>query len=128
MASDDRKRQASGTWQVVNLADDIAVAGAWQEQRDHVRLETGGIPWLQSARIKYGSHVHVLDVSAGGILFLSDQDIEKGSRIALELVGPMGTVRPVATVRRCRLIPCGDLVRFQVACVFKDRLQLSSLR
>lgn len=126
--SNERRSQDPGAWQVVRLAEEIVlIPGAHDERRAHVRLEASGIPWLKGARVKYGSQVEVLDVSAGGIQFLSDCAIETGTRIALELAGPMGTMRAVATVRRCHLVPCGDLVRFQIACAFKDRLQLPNL-
>lgn len=110
------------------MADEIAASGPWQEQREHTRLESLGIPWLRSARLTYGPHVEVLDLSASGILFQSEQALQPGQTVVIEISGPMGTVRAAATVQRCRLVLCGEMTRVQIACVFKQQLQLSRAR
>jgi hypothetical protein len=106
------------------MAEDIMSTVSFDDQRQHARLETTGIPWLRSARIKYGPHVQVLDLSATGILFQADQPLTANGTAVIELVGPMGTLRGAATVRRCRLVLCGEIKRYEIACVFKQRLQL----
>lgn len=114
--------------QLVGLADEITTTGPWQEQRDHARLQSAGIPWLRSARLKYGPHVQVLDLSASGILFQSEQPLQVDDNTIIAITGPMGSVLVAATVRRCRTIMCGDMKRYEIACVFKRRLQLARIR
>src|SRR5688572_12262190 len=64
---------------------------AQENRRSERRRRTFEVPWLQSARIKYGSNIDVQDVSPSGIRFRTDKHLTLNTNIVLELTGPHGT-------------------------------------
>ena len=74
---------------VVRLADSIVEHYDDSERRGHMRLSADDVRWLRSARLKYGPDVHVLDISASGILVETEGQLRPDANIVFELSGPM---------------------------------------
>ena len=96
-------------------------------RRGEVRRRPFEVPWLRSARVKYGPAVHLLDVSRNGIRFRSDQDLNTNTNLVLELVGADRTVLVPARVVRSRRIVSGSFVWYEIGCRTKRPHALGDL-
>jgi hypothetical protein len=95
------------------------------DRRAEARLSAEDASWLHGARLKYGSAVRVVDVSAGGILVESDgAPLAPHSNIVFELSGPAGTTLAPARVVRSHPV---NGTRYQAACAFKRPLSIGAL-
>ena len=56
-------------------------------RRAYPRLDARECEWLRSARIKYGPEVQVIDISAGGFSFETNQALRLQSTVVFELTG-----------------------------------------
>ena len=81
--------------------------------------------WLRTTRIKYGPHVHLMDVSTGGMAIETEHELKADSTIVFELVGRDGGVLVPARVLRSEKVHRDRLTRYRSACAFKRPLDLS---
>jgi hypothetical protein len=117
----------SSDLKVVCLADAIVERYEDSERRGHLRLSPDDVRWLRSARLKYGSDVRVLDISAGGILVETDGQLRPDANIVFELSGPTNSILMPSKVLRCRVASFADVMRYQGACSFKRPLEIAEL-
>ena len=117
----------SSDLKVVCLADAIVERYEDSERRGHLRLSPDDVRWLRSARLKYGSDVRVLDISAGGILVETDGQLRPDANIVFELSGPTNSILMPSKVLRCRVASFADVMRYQGACSFKRPLEIPDL-
>jgi hypothetical protein len=111
--------------QVVCLADELDTPfDAAANRRNHARLKPTDLAWLKSARLKYGSDVRVLDISAGGMLLETDNELTQDSSIVVELTGGASPILLPSRVLRCRVASLGEILRYQGACAFRRPLTL----
>ena len=112
---------------VVCLADAIVERYEDSERRGHLRLGPDDVRWLRSARLKYGPDVHVLDISATGILVETEGQLRPDANIVFELSGPMNSILVPSKVLRCRLASSREVMRYRGACSFKRPLEIPEL-
>lgn len=112
---------------VVRLADSIVEHYDDSERRGHMRLSADDVRWLRSARLKYGPDVHVLDISASGILVETEGQLRPDANIVFELSGPMNSILVPSKVLRCRLASSREVMRYRGACSFKRPLEIPEL-
>jgi len=112
---------------VVCLADSIIERYDDSERRGHMRLSADDVRWLRSARLKYGPDVHVLDISASGILVETEGQLRPDANIVFELSGPMNSILVPSKVLRCRLASSREVMRYRGACSFKRPLEIPEL-
>lgn len=96
-------------------------------RRTHRRLDAGDVQWLRAARLKYGAHVRVIDISAGGMLIETDRALTRDSKMVFELAGSERNVLVACRVLRCEPVLAGGEARFRVACAFTRPLELPDL-
>jgi hypothetical protein len=114
---------------VVCLADDLdAPFDPAGNRRTHERLKPGDVSWLKGARVKYGPDVHVIDISAGGVLLETENALTQNSNIVLELTGGASPIVLPSKVLRCRIASLGEILRYQGACAFRKPLPLGDVR
>jgi len=106
------------------LKDEPITGPAADERRTHMRLSAEDALWLQGVRIKYGSDVRVIDISAGGILVESESELRPNANIVFEVSGPETTTLVPARVLRCHPIDKGGKKRHRAACAFKRPLSI----
>ena len=78
------------------------------------------------ARLRPGRSVALVDLSCEGALVEADARLLPGTRVELQLGGPMGEVRVGAQVLRCEVIALqgGRSVRYRGALAFEQSLDL----
>jgi hypothetical protein len=113
--------------QVLCLADAIINPYEDAERRGHLRLGLDDVRWLRSARLKYGADVRVIDISIGGILVETDNQLRPDSNIVFELSGPVSSILIPSRVLRCRAASFDEVMRYQGACAFKRPLEIPEL-
>ena len=114
--------------QVVCIGDALDVSVEHGENRRvHERLRTSDLGWLRGARIKYGADVHVLDISAGGILLETSSQLAPDANVVVELLGPESPILVPSRVLRCRTASLGEILKYQGACAFRRPLTIPEL-
>jgi hypothetical protein len=98
-----------------------------EDRRVHRRFKASELMGIRSARIKFGPHVTLLDVSAGGVLLESDALLHPESEATLELVANRGNVVVPFRVLRCQIAEFAGQPRYQGACAFARPLDLGDL-
>lgn len=96
-------------------------------RRVHRRLGPRDFAWLRTARLKYGSQVAVVDISAGGMLIETDTALRLDSKIVLELASADQTRLVACRVLRCDPVERAEPVRYRTACAFMRPLDLRDL-
>lgn len=96
-------------------------------RRNHRRLTPGDFRWLRAARLKYGAHVHVIDISAGGMLVETGKALAPDSKLVIELAGAERTILVACRVLRCEKAEDADGPRYRAACAFSRPLDLPDL-
>jgi len=96
-------------------------------RRVHRRINASEFEWLRTARIKYGSEVRVIDVSAGGMAVESEHQLKPHSTIVFELVGTTSGLLVPSRVLRSQVASLKGIVCYRSACSFKRPLELSRL-
>jgi hypothetical protein len=97
------------------------------ERRQHRRLGAHELPGLQSARIKFGPYVAVVDVSSGGALIETDARLTPESEAMLEILGHgRNAIVPFRVLRSRASDPDGSS-RYLGACAFTQPLRLNDL-
>ena len=104
-----------------------AAHGRRTNRRTHRRLSPDDFQWLRAARLKYGSHVRVIDISAGGMLIETERPLAPDSKMVFELAGSERTVLVACRVLRCDPVCRDEGRRFRVACGFVRPLDLPDL-
>jgi PilZ domain len=97
------------------------------DRRVHRRFSASELNGIRDARIKFGPHVSLIDVSAGGALLESDTRLPPESEAMLELIGSSGLLAVPFRVLRCQVAALGQSMRYRGACAFKTPLNLSEL-
>jgi len=98
------------------------------DRRAHRRFMASELRGLRTARVKYGREVSIIDLSAGGVLFETADELKPDSTIVLEFAGPSKTVLVPSRVVRCQSLPTiDDTVRSEGACAFRRPLVLQDL-
>jgi hypothetical protein len=95
------------------------------ERRAHPRLRASELRGLKAARLKYGSEVNIIDLSAGGVLFETTSPLTPNASIALELTNHQGPILVPGRLLRCRDISTPVRLRYEVACAFRRPLVLT---
>jgi PilZ domain len=108
------------------LLEKLAPASA-SDRRQYRRFAARELPGLRSARIKFGPHVALVDVSAGGALLETDARLQPESEALLELVGSAGQAVVPFRVVRCQIAALNGPPRYLGACAFKQPLDLDEL-
>jgi hypothetical protein len=125
MASAELHRRSP---QLVCIADSMDVAvDAEANRRIHERLRASDLHWLRGARIKYGADVHILDISAGGVLLETESELTRDANVVVELSGPDSAILIPSRVLRCRRASLGEILKYQGACAFKRPLTIPEL-
>jgi hypothetical protein len=98
-----------------------------RERRQHRRLAARELPGLQSARIKFGPYVAVVDVSPGGALIETEARLTPESEAMLEIFGNGRNAIVPFRVLRSRVANLDGSPRFLGACAFTEPLRLDDL-
>ena len=98
------------------------------DRRVAQRLTPEEATWLQSARIKYGATVAVLDVSETGIRIETSEETTRGARLVLELVTNARAVVIPARVVRCETDIVESGVIYRAACAFDRKLPMPTVQ
>jgi hypothetical protein len=95
-----------------------------RDRRAHERLVAHELEWLKSARLRSGSPLSVIDLSAGGALFETSTPLGPGSTAALTIAGD--GILETATFRllRCEVSSLKGGLVYRGACVFDRVIQL----
>jgi hypothetical protein len=114
--------------EVVCIGDSMEIAvEAESNRRLHERLKASDLRWLRGARLKYGADIHVIDISAGGMLLETEKALAPDANVVVELTGPESPILVPSRVLRCRPASLGDILRYQGACAFKRPLTIPEL-
>jgi hypothetical protein len=120
----------------VLTADDAAVrhevapppaVPARSNRRIHERLEPAQFQWLRTARLKYGPQVRILDISAGGMLIQTEEELKRNAKMVFELAGPESTLLMPSRVLRCDATSVGGVTLYRGACAFMRPLPIPDL-
>ena len=112
--------------QVVYLADEVDVAfDPASNRRIHERLKPSDLQWLRGARLKYGAEVRVLDISAGGMLIETADELTTDASVVVELTGASSPILVPSRVLRCRIASFGEVLRYQGGFAFKRPLTIA---
>jgi CheY-like chemotaxis protein len=98
-----------------------------QDRRRFQRFRASELPGFQTARIKFGPFVALVDVSSGGALLESSTRLRPESEAMLELVGELRTATVPVRVLRCHVAGVDDGLRYLGACAFKQPVDLENL-
>ena len=113
---------------IVSLADAVEICVPLSNRRREERRKPGRLPWLRSARLKYGPEVNIIDISSSGILIRHQRELSVDAPVVFEFAGSEGTVLVLARVLRSHRIPSQDFgVSYEVACRFKRPLVFHGL-
>lgn len=110
---------------VVCIGDSMEIAvDVDSNRRLHERLKASDLRWLRGARIKYGSDVRIIDISAGGVLLETESALTRDANVVVELTGPDSPILIPSRVLRCRMASLGEILKYQGACAFKRPLTM----
>lgn len=112
---------------ITRTARMISTANDETDRRTHLRLSADDVLWLQGVRIKYGDDVHVVDISAGGVLVETSNPMKAESSVVFEVSGPDCTILAPARVVRSFTAEDGGVTRHRAACAFKRPLSIPDL-
>ena len=108
------------------LSPQVAADTSAKDRRAQVRLSAEDASWLRGARLKYGSEVHVIDISTGGILIESDgAPLAPQSNVVFELSAQTGPILMPARVVRSQ--PVEGSTRSRTAYAFKRPLSVDAV-
>jgi hypothetical protein len=97
------------------------------ERRAHRRFTASELPGIR-ARVKYGQEVSVIDLSSGGVLFQTSEELQPNSTIVLEFSGATRTFLVPSRVLRCHDLGTFDHApRLEGACAFRRPLPIEDL-
>ncbi len=98
------------------------------ERRAHRRFAANELHGLRAARVKYGQEVNVIDLSEGGVLFETTEELKPDSTIVLEFAGATRTYLMPSRVLRCHDVGTFESnPRLEGACAFRRPLPLDDL-
>jgi len=97
------------------------------DRRIHERLKATDVKWLRGARLKYGAEVRVLNISVGGLLLETENELKPNAMVVLELIGPDSPIPIPAQVVRRRAVSLGTSITYEAACAFKRPLTIPEL-
>src|SRR5688572_24217509 len=109
--------------QVVSLAEMTQLRLPPAERRREVRHRPREVPWLRSARLKYGPNVEIVDISLHGIRIRSQRELSANDTVVFELCTTTGSFLVIARVLRSRQIAASPSAWFETACRFKRPLE-----
>lgn len=100
-----------------------------QQARHHVR-----IPMPLAMRVKYqggygnwknAKETNLFDLSGTGISFISDEPVEQGAKVTVEVddLPLVGTLRAIATVKRCNEVATSTRTVYRVGCTLDEHLE-----
>jgi hypothetical protein len=96
-----------------------------QDRRAHRRYSAAELDWLRSCRLKSGMRVELVDLSATGALFETNQPLRPGVRSSLEIVGRgLGAATAGFRLLRCEISSLEHGTVYRSACVFDSDLAL----
>jgi hypothetical protein len=96
-----------------------------QDRRAHRRYSAAELDWLRSCRLKSGPRVELVDLSATGALFETNQPLRPGVRSSLEIVGRgLGAATAAFRLLRCEISSLEHGTIYRSACVFDSDLAL----
>jgi hypothetical protein len=96
-----------------------------QDRRAHRRYSAAELDWLRSCRLKSGQRVELVDLSATGALFETNQPLRPGVRSSLEIVGRgLGAATAGFRLLRCEISSLEHGTIYRSACVFDSDLAL----
>ena len=96
-------------------------------RRVHRRLSPRAFQKLRTARIKYGSDVRIVDISAGGMAVETRDPLKPNTRLVFELSGEESSILIPSQVVRSQFVGLYDAAMFRAGCQFKTPLDLSRL-
>lgn len=108
-----------------SLVDAIEVCSPVRNRRAESRRRPSDVRWLRGARLKYGPDVRIIDISASGILFRSDQRLPANAIIVVELTSTNGTALVPARVVRTRRVVSGSFVWYEIGCRFRRSMEFT---
>ncbi|BEU86753.1 hypothetical protein TAMA11512_02170 [Selenomonas sp. TAMA-11512] len=99
-----------------------------QQARHHVR-----IPMPLPMRVKYQSgygnwknpkETNLVDLSGSGICFVSEGEVDKGTKVTVEVddLPLVGTLRAIATVQRCKEFATATRTVYRIGCTLDEHL------
>ena len=97
------------------------------DRRAHRRFAADELHGLQTARIKHGPVVRLVDCSAGGALIESEVPLQPDSEAMLELIGAAHHSTIPFRVVRCHVSSAESRLLYWGACVFTQPLELADL-
>jgi uncharacterized protein DUF6982/PilZ domain-containing protein len=99
------------------ISRQVTASPSGRDRRRHPRLLLNELVWLESARLREGPPVTIVDLSAGGALLELPERLRPGSIQSLEISGPATEIVVLVDVLRCRPIDASESM-FRVACRF----------
>lgn len=97
------------------------------DRRVYPRFGMNELQGLRGARIKFGPHVSLIDVSAGGALLESEGRLQPETEATLEIVGEVRKIVVPFRLLRAQVTALSGSPRYRGACEFKSLLDVSDL-
>ena len=97
------------------------------DRRVHRRFPPHELQWIQTARLKYGPLVSLVDLSAGGALLETEFRLRPESEAVLELVGAARDFVVPFRIVRCQVSALKGRLLYRGACAFTRPLELVDL-
>lgn len=98
------------------------------ERRLFPRHPVADLQWLQSARLRHGPAVSLIDISRGGALLDAECPLRPGARLVLELEANGSGLRVPVQVLRSQISRLhGEMALYRAACAFAEPVDLRSL-
>src|SRR5688572_5127839 len=107
------------------VADVCAPAPSTADLRVHQRRRAEECQWLQRARFKYGPDVHVVDISKGGVLVETPNELACHGRVIFEFTGPDTRILVPSRVVRAGLEIVGGAAVYRGGYAFERPLLLA---
>ena len=107
------------------IAEMCAPAPPSADLRRHERRRAGECQWLQRARFKYGPDVRVVDISKGGVLVETTNELECRGRVIFEFTGPDTRILVPSRVVRSALEMVNGAVVYRGGYAFERPLRLA---
>ena len=103
------------------------VEQAERDRRSNTRHTMSELPWLNSARMRYGPTVVVLDLSRCGAQIETEGfRLQPGTSVVLEIAGGGPGMTIPAQVLRCQIAGISPQLTYRGALVFKSSIDLPS--
>jgi hypothetical protein len=97
------------------------------DRRAHVRVAADHLPWVKSARLKYGPPLSLIDLSVGGAQVETDASLRPGSSLVVQIQGEDDEIAVASQVVRSHITSLFPTATYRSALAFKRALHVPGL-